>query len=402
MLNADSTFTADVTLTNDAHWVLNGRTAVGNDNVDPATLWIEQGTTIIGQRGEDFLVVRRGSKVQALGTAAAPIVMTSIQDVTGEETDIGQWGGLVVLGRAPANSCGDQVGDTTEDELANCGVAAEGDAGQFGGNVADDNSGTINYVVVKHAGRTLGNGDELNGITLAGVGSGTAIDYIQVHKNLDDGLEFFGGTVSVKHVVLTANGDDSLDWSFGWTGNIQYVLIKQDEAAGDNGIEADNSEFDAAARPLTNPTVANLTVIGDNTNNGVRLRAGTAGSLYNVLVTGPENFANCLRVNGAESEALATDGTLSMQSSVIACSEANNFGTDFSRDWFTGEASNRVVAPDGLGLATNGYQPAAGSVLLEGATDVQEINSFFDSVDFVGAVGEENDWTEGWVTVGLE
>lgn len=402
LLNANTTFTADVTLTNDAHWVLNGRTAVGGDNIESATLWVQQGTTLIGQAGEDFLVVRRGSKIQALGTATAPIVMTSIQDVTGQETDIGQWGGLVVLGRAPANSCGDQVGDTTPEELANCGVAAEGDAGQFGGNIADDNSGTINYVVVKFAGRTLGNGDELNGITLAGVGSGTSVDYIQVHKNLDDGLEFFGGTVSVKHVVLTANGDDSLDWSFGWNGSIQYVLIKQDESAGDNGIEADNSEFDAAARPLTNPKVANLTIIGDNNTNGIRLRAGTAGSLWNVVVTGPADYQNCVRVNGNESQALATAGTLVMRNSVVACSEANNFDSDFSRNWFTGEVSNRVLTPAELSFSANGYQPASGSPLLEGAIDVKQFDNFFDSVDFVGAVGESNDWTQGWVTVGLE
>ena len=85
------------------------------------------------------------------------------------------------------------TGDATESELANCGVAAEGDAGQFGGNQPEDNSGTIQYVVVKYAGRTLGNGDELNGISFAGVGSGTSVDYIQVHQNLDDGIEFFGG-----------------------------------------------------------------------------------------------------------------------------------------------------------------------------------------------------------------
>jgi hypothetical protein len=400
-LGADTTFTADVTFTNDAHWVLNGRTAVGGDNVDAAVLYVQEGTTLFGQEGEDFLVVRRGSKIEALGSATAPITMTSVQDVTGQETGIGQWGGLVLLGRAPANSCGDQVGETTADELANCGVSAEGDAGQFGGNMPGDDSGTLRYVIVKHAGRTLGNGDELNGISFAGVGSGTSVDYIHVHENLDDGIEFFGGTVSVKHVVLTAIGDDSFDWSFGWTGNAQFVLIRQSDSDGDNAFEADNSEFDASATPLTNPNVANVTVIGASGANGVRLRAGTAGSLWNFAIVGTDGYENCLRVNGAESEANATAGTLSMANSVVACSDAADFGNDFTSGWFLADTTNSVTTPDALGLASNGYQPAAGSVLLGVGADPSTVDSFFDSVDYIGAMDDSNNWTTGWVTVGL-
>ncbi|XQF93972.1 hypothetical protein ACOBV9_21455 (plasmid) [Pseudoalteromonas espejiana] len=129
-------------------------------------------------------------------------------------------------------------------------MSAEGDAGQFGGDISDDNSGTLKYVLVKQAGKTLGNGDELNGITFAGVGSATTVDYIQVHENLDDGIEFFGGTVNVSNVVLTNIGDDSLDWSFGWTGSATNVYIQQAANVGDNAIEADNSEFDSSATLL--------------------------------------------------------------------------------------------------------------------------------------------------------
>jgi hypothetical protein len=402
LLGADTTFIVDVTLTNDVHWVLNGRTAVGGDNENNATLYIEQGTTIIGQQGEDFLVVRRGSKIEAVGTAEAPIILTSVEDVTGQETDIGQWGGLVLLGKAPANSCGDQVGETTADELANCGISAEGDAGQFGGTDANDDSGTLKYVIIKHAGRTLGNGDELNGISFAGVGSGTVVDYIQVHENLDDGIEFFGGTVSVKHVVLTDIGDDSFDWSFGWTGNAQFVLIKQGSANGDNAFEADNSEFDAAATPLTNPNIANVTIIGADGTNGVRLRAGTAGSLWNFAITGGVGYSNCLRVNGDESQANATSGSLFMANSVVACQADNNFDSDFSRDWFTADTTNSISTVDALSLAANGYQPEAGSTLLGAGADPSAVDTFFDSVDYIGAMDESIDWTAGWVTVGLD
>ncbi|WP_218352270.1 hypothetical protein [Alteromonas lipotrueiana] len=405
-LNANTEFNDDATLSADAHWVLNGRTAVGGDNENSAVLTIEAGTTLIGQAGEDFLVVRRGSQIMANGTAQAPIIMTSIQDVTGQETAIGQWGGIVLLGRAPANSCGDQVGETTEDELNNCGVSAEGDAGQFGGNMPEDNSGVLNYVVVKNAGRTLGNGDELNGISFAGVGSATEVDYIQVHQNLDDGIEFFGGTVNVKHVVLTANGDDSFDWSFGWTGKAQYVVIKQDASDGDNAFESDNSEFDAAATPLTNPTIANVTIIGADDANGVRLRAGTAGSLANFVITGPDTYNNCLRINGTESQTNADNGDLTMTNSVVACAEGNNFSDDestpgFTQTWFEQQAGNQVVAQDGLGLAANGYQPAEGSVLLEGGADLSAQDSYFEATTFIGAMDASDDWTAGWVTVGL-
>jgi hypothetical protein len=400
-LAQDTTFTTDVSLTNNAHWVLNGRTAVGGDNIDSAVLYIQEGTTIFGQEGEDFLVARRGSKIEALGSAEAPIIMTSVQDVTGQETAQGQWGGLVLLGRAPANSCGDQTGDTTPAELNSCGVSAEGDAGQFGGNLPNDDSGTLRYVVIKHAGRTLGNGDELNGISFAGVGSGTVVDYIHVHQNLDDGIEFFGGTVSVKHVVLTAIGDDSFDWSFGWTGNAQFVLIKQD-GTGDNAFEADNSEFDAGATPLTNPNIANVTVIGASGSNGVRLRAGTAGSLWNFAITGPAGYANCVRVNGAEAQANANAGLLFMQNSVAACDATNNFGDSFAETFFTSEPTNSVLTGAELVLAANGYQPQASSGLLGAGADPASVSSFFDSVDYIGAMDASDDWTQGWVTVGLE
>jgi hypothetical protein len=405
-LNQDVVFTKDVTLTNDAHWILKGRTAVGNDRTESATLYVQFGTTLIGESGDDFLVVRRGSKIEAVGTATQPITMTSIKDVIGGETDIGQWGGLVLLGNAPANSCGDQQGKATADELANCGVSAEGDAGQFGGNNPEDNSGTLKYVAVKHAGKTLGNGDELNGISFAGVGSQTELDYIHIHENLDDGVEFFGGTANISHLVLTHIGDDSLDWSFGWTGNAQYVLIKQTATHGDNAIEADNSEFDSNASPLTAPTISNVTIIGAQGTNGIRLRAGTAGMLKNVVVTGGLDYKNCLRV-GSDSAPRAEDGTLTVTHSVVACGRTNNFGsqaigTGDVKSWFEGQTGNSVQMSTALGLADNGYMPTPESLLLGNGFDTSRLNSYFDKVDYIGAMDAKTDWTAGWVKVGLE
>jgi len=400
-----TTFTEDVTFTNNAHWILNGRTAVGNDRANPATLYIQQGTTVIGESGDDFLVVRRGSKIEAVGSRGAPIIMTSIQDMIGQETAIGQWGGLVLLGNAPSNLCdanGDDVADATE--LANCGINAEGNAGLYGGDNVADNSGTLRYIAVKYAGKALGSGDELNGISFASVGSETTVDYIQVHKNLDDGVEFFGGTVDVRHLVLTANGDDSFDWSFGWTGRAQYVLIKHDAAFVNRGIEADNGEAQPAATPLTNPTIANFTIIGaDNDNSeGVLLRHGTAGNLYNVLVTGPAGMGECLEIDSfVETQANAESGDLTMQNSVIACENGENFKGNATtilttEAWFLGQTGNSVAAT--MADVVSGYE----TVSTAAAADMNAIDPWFDSPDFIGAVGTDNDWTAGWVTVGLE
>ncbi|MET1254878.1 hypothetical protein [Aliikangiella maris] len=405
-LNNNVVFTTDTVLTSDKHWILKGRTAVGNDRADSATLYIEPGTTLIGETGDDFLVARRGSKIEALGSASAPITMTSIQDVTGQATDIGQWGGLVLLGNAPSNLCdtSDAGDDADATELANCSIAAEGDAGLYGGDDPADNSGTLRYVVVKQAGKTLGSGDELNGISFAGVGNGTTVDYIHVHENLDDGVEFFGGTVNVRHVVLTGNGDDSFDWSFGWTGKAQYVLVKQNDTKANRGFELDNGEDFPLATPLTKPTVANITIIGstatDEGSEGILLRNGTAGALHNVIVTGPAGMGECLEVDGAEAKAQAEAANLVMTHSVMACENGENFKGDINatttvEQWFLSQTGNAVAA--NMAAVLSGYE----TISTNPAADMNAIDSWFDDVDFIGAVKEDDDWTAGWVTVGL-
>ncbi|MEE4244137.1 MAG: hypothetical protein V2I33_01925 [Kangiellaceae bacterium] len=405
-IDQDYTFTSDETLTNDRLWVLQGRTAVGNDNADSATLTIEPGTTIIGRAGDDFLVVRRGSQIDADGTVSAPITMTSFEDVNGDATGIGQWGGLVLLGNAPSNLCdGNGDGNADSTELANCGISAEGAAGQYGGNNPNDNSGTLRYVVVKHAGNALGSGDELNGISLGGVGDATTIDYIQIHENLDDGIEFFGGTVNVKHVVLTGNGDDSFDWSFGWTGKAQYVYVQQNDSQANRGFELDNNDSILDATPLTNPTVSNVTILGSNATDseGVLLRNGTAGKLHNFVITGPSGMGECLEIQTAETQAQAEAGELVMTHSVVACDNGENFkGTanttgDTVEAWFLAQAGNSAfTSSSALVLDVNDYEPLAGSPLLGAGLDLSTTDSFFDSTDYIGAFDGTNDWTEGW------
>lgn len=392
--------TTNVTLAAGADYVLSGRVRIGVDNTTSATLTVQPGVTIYGKSGADFLVVTRGSKINAEGTQANPITMTSVQDVIGSPTAAGQWGGLVLLGKAPTNKC-------NQADLANCQVQAEGEAGPYGGSDAADSSGSLNYVVVKHAGFEVIPDNELNGITFAGVGSGTKCSNIQVHQNVDDGVEFFGGSVSCKNVVLTWNGDDSVDWADGWNGKMQFVLVKHDpsNAKGNRGIEADNDANNLTATPVSNPTIANMTIIGntftsaDADSEGVLLRAGTNAQLANFVITGPTGMGECLEIESAPSQALAAAGSLTMTNSVIACPTQAVKGTVApgvtTESWFLGQTANKLAATQAdvlKGIFTIDATPAK---------DMKTVDAFFDTTNFVGAVSESNNWTAGWA-VGLD
>lgn len=394
--------TANLTLTNDKLWALDGPVFVGGDNTTPATLTIDAGTTVYGSNGGDYLVVSRGSKIEATGTATAPILFTSKQDVLEQTEGSGQWGGMVILGNAPSNKC-PATGD--------CSLQVEGvvSGGTFGGTNAEDNSGTLNYVVVKNAGFEVAPDNELNGITFAGVGSGTMVDYIQVHANADDGVEFFGGTVNVKHVVLTANKDDSVDWDNGYSGNMQFVLIKHANADGEanRGIEADNDK-DMSKTPVSNPTIANITFIGneftstDKDSEGFYFREGTKVTMHNAVITGAGG--ECLEVEGETTNPNGQDylanNEINITNSVIACGENFKFGAgdvDLST-WWNAAARNNSVAANKAAVLNGIY-----TIDTTAPADAKAVHgAFFDTTDFIGAVKDaDSDWTKGW-TVGLE
>ncbi len=211
-------YTEDITLTPDYFYVLEGGVFIGDDT-SATTLTIEPGVTIYGDSATDgFLVIRRNAQIYAVGTADSPIVFTS---ALGEGSrGQGDWGGLILNGNAPINNCSDGVSENLP-----CEAEGEGGTGFYGGDDPSDSSGTLKYVRVEYGGTEITTDNEVNGIAFQGVGSGTSVSYIQVHMNKDDGVEFFGGTVSVDHVVLTANGDDSLDYVNGWSGTASYVAI---------------------------------------------------------------------------------------------------------------------------------------------------------------------------------
>ena len=383
----------DLVLTSDNIYVLSGGVFIGGDNKNNATLTIQPGTKVVGQSGADYLVITRGSKIMAEGTKEQPIVFTSARQT---DRDRGLWGGLIINGNAPINNCANGS--------AVCEAEGEGNSGLYGGDDAFDSSGVLKYVRVEFAGYEITPDNELNGIAFQGVGSGTVVDYIQVHMNADDGIEFFGGTVNAKHVLLTGNKDDSLDWTNGWTGMMQYVIVKQFDDAANHGIEADNLSSPQNAEPRSNPTIANMTLLGTTSSaakggSGMVLRRGTGGAFYNTVIKGfksscinvddAETFNNGASLNGAQLEAKG----LSMVSSVVDCS--SNFSVDAddvwnTGDWFTAQSGNKA-ADAGL----NGWVPVAGSVLLSGGQTPFDL--FFDEVDYIGAVkSAESDWTVGW------
>ena len=390
---------------------INGQTAkVRNPDTD-VVLTIEPGAVLFGQSGNDYIVVHRDAQIMAEGSRTKPIIMTSIQDVKGEATSAGQWGGVVILGNAPSNKCPTDGSD--------CALQVEGvaEGAVFGGTDWEDNSGVLKYIVVKYAGFEIAPDNELNGITFGGVGSGTTVDYIQVHSNADDGVEFFGGAVNAKHLVLTANKDDSVDWDNGFKGMLQHVYIEHAKNAGEanRGIEGDNDGSSPNKEPQSSPTVANMTIIGNNfdtadkDSEGIYLREGTAAKIFNTLITGPSEMGECLEIEGGTTSSVTVDnannGKIVMQNMVMACNNGENFKDTKAEDksvlldlatWFTAEASNSVSTS--ILIGESGIPDSGSPLIADGAgQDVATTqNAWFDSVDYIGALDGADDWRQGW------
>src|SRR5690606_38862518 len=299
--------TANETWTKDNIYVLSGKVVV-NDGV---TLTIEEGTIIKGAEGQgslaSALIVDQGGRLLAEGTADEPIIFTSVLDniQVGEKkgtnlttANIGLWGGLIVLGKAPISVSGDV--ETAQIE----GIPATDSFGQYGGTVANDDSGILKYISIRHGGITIGSDNEINGLTLGGVGSGTVIDHIEVVANQDDAIEWFGGTVNVTNVLTYAQGDDGLDADQAWAGTVSNALVILGEDSG-AALELDGPEGSAATEAAY--TMENVTLIGGGTSLYADLRDGLLVNLNNVLAYG---FAaeSSVKVNGADSQTeLAND-----------------------------------------------------------------------------------------------
>ncbi|HRI27543.1 MAG TPA: T9SS type A sorting domain-containing protein, partial [Chitinophagales bacterium] len=379
-----------------------------------ATLTIEPGTIIKGDKlTKGSLIITRGGKIIADGTASMPIVFTS-NEPAGERT-YGDWGGLIILGRAPVNKPGNEA------EIEGGVNNASGD-GLYGGTDPNDNSGILRYVRVEFSGIAFTDNNEINGITMGSVGSGTIIDHVQVSYCGDDSFEWFGGTVNAKHLISYRAWDDDLDTDFGFNGNVQFAVVLRDPDIADqsssNAFESDNDGSGTANTPLTAPTFSNVTVVGPvldagNTINplfrrAAHIRRNSRCSIYNSALMG---FPTGLLLDGSATQAAATAGDMQIRNTTIVCTNANNLltvesgGTYDVAGWYNTPAFGNQTATtiasqmitDPQNLDTPNFLPMTGSPLLSGAdfSSPRLSGNFFTPTTYRGAFGN-TDWTAGW------
>ncbi|MEN3040703.1 MAG: hypothetical protein ABDH66_04085 [Bacteroidia bacterium] len=385
-------------------------------------LRIPAGTIIFGdRRTKGTLIIDRGGKIFAEGTAEKPIIFTSRFEPG--ERDRGDWGGVIILGNARVNQ-------------SNVSIEGVTPPIQYGGTDDNDNSGVFRYVRIEYAGVALTPNNEVNSLTMGGVGRGTQIDHVQVSYGGDDGFEWFGGTVDAKYLVSFATWDDDFDADFGWTGRVQFALAIRDpfgaDQSGSNGFECDNDAGGSTATPLTAPVFSNVTIIGpihrkgasrsNNYQNAMHLRRNAATSIFNSVIGG---FPTGLRIDGSNTASnYSTQGFLRYNILFIDSTNASNAlrggsGTNDSTVraiWTTPTNENQVVV-DSSFATTFGYSSQnrmpffiyiegqsnpdlrlpAGSPLATGANfSHPKLSGFFEQVPFKGALSPNTDWTDGW------
>ncbi|MCH2085122.1 MAG: hypothetical protein MK226_22240 [Saprospiraceae bacterium] len=294
--------TADATWVTGKTYILGGRISVE----DGATLTIEAGTVVKGEAGTGVnataLVIARGAKLNAEGTASLPIIFTSIADeITPDQVASGDfaspnlgadvtglWGGLIVLGRARISASTDAGEQLSEVQIE--GIPTSDTNGLYGGSDDADNSGTISYISIRHGGSNIGEGNEINGLTLGGIGSGTSISNVEVVGNQDDGIEWFGGTVSVTNAVVWNAGDDAIDTDQAWAGTLDNFVVV---TANGSLFELDGPEGDYTARhTIKNGSVR--AIFGGRTTGGSLLDTdnGTSVDFSNIFFAGPLSFTD--------------------------------------------------------------------------------------------------------------
>ncbi len=390
------TISESTTWTADNQYLLSGFVYIASG----VTLTIEPGTIIKGDKPtKGSLLILPGGKIMATGTIDKPIVFTSNQPV-GQRV-AGDWGGLVLLGKAPVNK-------------PNAVVEGENKS-VFGGTDAADNSGTLKYVRIEFAGIAFETDKEINGLTFAGVGSGTQIDYVQVSYSGDDSFEWFGGTVNAKHLIAYRGLDDDFDTDNGYSGRVQYGFILRDpqiaDQAGDsNGFESDNDGSGSTATPQTSAKFANITVVmGDGKVNSkfasaMRLRRNTKVSAYNSVFTGGW-LRSGLRVENDLTIGNFLKDSMQMQGVILALAYPDSLTKGMvegiaKETFLSSNAKNLILTPTDLKLAAGfnsltarpSILPQPGSLLLTSGTTLP---TGFEPTTYVGAFSTI-DWTATW------
>nr|WP_275588862.1 hypothetical protein [Croceicoccus hydrothermalis] len=380
-----------------------GPTADASDGASDTnvTLTIEPGAMIYAS-GSSFLMVNRGNKINAVGTASRPILFTSRDNVLGlnNENSSGQWGGVVLAGRAPVTDC---IAPGATPGTTGCERQVEGAAqpALFGGATPDDSSGRMSYVQIRYSGFVLSGDSELQSLTTGGSGSGTQLDHIMSYNSSDDGVEFFGGRVNLKNLIVVGAEDDSIDTDTGVKANLQYVIAVQREGAGDTIIEADSSNGLENSTPRQNTQISNATFIHRNASSSqaIRIRGGTDYALVNSVVVAPSGVP-CIRLDDTatiQTSGADERGAPRFNSVVLDCASNFRDGGDVSASQaqaiFDAGSNNNKDFTNTLSMLFINGSNENGAV----AFDPTALSSFFDNVNFIGAVRDSaNNWTTGW------
>ena len=407
---ATSTVSANITTdtywSNDQVYLIQGQIYVKNG----ATLTIQEGTTILGDKNSvgAGLFITKGSKLNALGTAAKPIVFTSNQPAG--DRAAGDWGGIILLGKATTNAPGG-IGNIE-------GIAPTADT-EFGGALTpddNDNSGDIRFVRIEYAGYLYAPNKEINGFTLGAVGSKTSIHHVQVSFSNDDAYEWFGGTVNCKHLVSYRNLDDDFDTDNGFSGKVQFGLVVRDPQMADNpsvstseGFESDNDASGSTATPQTSATFSNITLVGplrgdvgstvaSGYKRGARIRRNSALKIYNSLFL---DFKTGIHIDGVLSEGNAQGGSLKFKNNVIAGNltngvcETSKVGTAPNqtpsafttiRTWFGTELNDSVASSANIlttpyNFTAPDFRPTTNSIALRNVNhDIAGISAGIEEV----------------------
>ncbi|MEM0996078.1 MAG: hypothetical protein AAGN35_03315 [Bacteroidota bacterium] len=410
--------TGTVTWTKDQVYILDGFVFVNSGQ----TLTIEAGTVIKGRAGTganaSALIVAKGGTINAVGTAAEPIIFTAESDDVTSTTDIpagtrGLWGGLIVLGDATLNS---------SPGISNIeGIPITEPRGEYGGTNDADNSGSLRYISVRYGGSDIGAGNEINGVTFGGVGSGTTVDHIEVFHNADDGFEFFGGTVNTKNLVAAFCGDDSFDYDEGYRGKGQFWVTIVDNAEGDRGGEHDGGTNPEDGTPYATPNIWNATYVGlaGAGKRTVTFRDNAGGEYHNsIFVEYDRGIDIELLSSGEHSYARFQAGQLVLSDNIFYNVNGNDATGIFRISTGSGvtpaDSAAAEMAVQGAFSANNNMvmdpnftivrTPTGGLDLTPGNSAVTSgapapTDAFYDAVTYYGAFDGTTNWAAGWTAL---
>ncbi|MBP7398998.1 MAG: T9SS type A sorting domain-containing protein [Chitinophagales bacterium] len=371
------------------------------------------------------LIITQGAKINVNGTQSEPVIMTSELDDVNDPSDLtaqdrSLWGGLVILGNAT-------IGNATSPAQVE-GIPTDEIRAQYGGENDSDNSGSIKYLSIRHCGAELAPGNEINGLTLGGVGSETILEYIEIFASSDDGVEFFGGTPNIKNLVLACNSDDSFDWDTGFRGNGQFWFVLQDIDEADNGGELDGAIPDGQT-PYSNPTVYNVTMIGSGISAAAAnpaallFRDASGGTIANSIITSYNFYAieveDLPEASGVDSRQRMEDGVLNLKNNIWyefgngdglvvgemirATADAEDPTCAFLISHFT-DNENTIVNPQIGGISrlpNGGLDPRPSAIGPAYNTSLTTSpDEFFTTVPYKGAfAANETNWMDIWTAL---